>query len=321
MNETYIRDKYDVSALECAAILTDIIKSAPLAGIQISRTEYSSRINTSLSSYADAKSIDTNWSKAKVEHSYIVRHEEPSFDWWFAIYLSLIDSYKIPLVLDEHRKRWNRPQTDFANFIENFILRIQENNLFHDFVENKKEIVTWIRDHRKSTQASTSQNNVVINIQNNISNEFNFQQYFNNHYYSSSSTFEGLNNTGDSIGVSTLFNTPYLDFLYEELSAYCNEDHKENLKKLLLGENGIQRVELKSNFKKKSLREAMKLLIMRGDCHMSQEECSGWLFKHFVIKSTTGFDEFKVNGTKDVFRSSPTQTDKSQLKFDDWYKK
>lgn len=312
--KAYSRGPYEVSAFECFNQLVDIMKNQPLKGMSISRTEYVSRLNTSIEVYAQHKGINPNWSSIDKEHAFLVKQSEPAFDWWFSIYLSLVEPHEIPLILDAHNKTWNNSDLPFVNLLEYFVLRIQKLNLFHDFTENKKEIITWIREHKNQQSNSGQTNTTVYNIQINQYNEY---------YYGHSEETKAGQNSAEaeaSIGESKLFNSPFQDRIYTELLPFAENASHDSLKEVLLGNKINNKVILKSNFKKVSLRNALKVLIGKGDFHMNQEECAKWLYDNFAVRKKDELDIFSIDGTKDAFRKRPEQKVNSQLKFDDWYK-
>lgn len=318
-NEMYVRPKYAVSALECYNNLIKIIENDTLKGITISRKEYAERMKISLEVYAEINRIDENWSQTKKENAFIVDIQEPSFEWWFSIYLSLIEEYEVALILDEYNKKWKNTNVKFTDFLENIILHIQKNNLFHDFKDVTKEIVSWVRENRKGLQ-NIDQTNIIINVINIQYNDYrSFYKNFEEHYHTSKSKKDNKEEDND-IGTSTLFNSPFHGYLLNELLEFCEEDSKDSLRKVLRGVKIESPVIFKLNFKKKSLRDSLKTLISKGDMKMNQKECAVWLYNNFRIRKNNGVDEFGVAGTHDAFRILPTQTVNSQLKFDDWYK-
>jgi len=281
-HEMYVRPKYAVSALECYNDLLEIIKNDTLNGMVISRSEYAEMLKISLDEYAKTKGIDDNWSQSKKENAFLVSPKEPHFEWWFSIYLSLVEDYEVPLILDEHIKNWNCTEVNFTDFLENTVLLKLKKNLFHNFESVRKEIISWIRESRYIDQKQ-SQSKV-------------------------------------GFGKSTLFTAPYHGYLLNELLAFCEDESKDRLRKVLKGENIDSPVIFNSNFLKKSFREALKPLIPSGIFSMNQKQCAKWLYTNFRIRRYNGLDEFSISGTHDAFRINPKQDENSQLKFDDWFK-
>lgn len=316
-DEVYERHRYDVSALDCYNQLLDIIEeNETLDGLKIPIEEYASRLQISIEVYAEVNRIDDNWSQSRKNNAFLVATDEPSFDWWFAIYLSLVEDYEVPLILNYYQANWNNKDVDFVNFVEFIILEIQKRNLFHDFKVVTNEIVRWISENRKE-KSNAAINFLIINIQNNDNRSF--HHYFEEHYHMVNSKKEDQG-TDNEIGKSHLFNEPYHGYLLKELLAFCEEDSKGALKELLRGEKIKDPVILKSNFLMVSLRRALMFLMSKGDAHMIKEECVEWLFKNFRIRGVDGLKEFKPNGTRDVFRKTLDERYRSQIKFWNWYK-
>ena len=102
---------------------------------------------------------------------------------------------------------------------------------------------------------------------------------------------------------------------------FCEEESKEGLIEVLRGGNIQEPVVLKSNFLMVSLRRALKCLMDKGDAHMIQEDCAKWLLKNFRIRKGEELKEFKIYGSRDVFGKALEQKKRSQIKFENWYKK
>ena len=156
--EVYERHQYDVSALDCYNQLLVIIEeNDSLVGLKIPIDEYASRLQISIEVYAETKRIDENWIQAKKENAFLVSPKEPSFDWWFAIYLSLVEYDEVPLILDYYYTNWKNKNVDFVNFLKYNVLDIQKRHLFHEFKKCRKEIINWIRETDKIDSKKESQ--------------------------------------------------------------------------------------------------------------------------------------------------------------------
>ncbi len=148
--EVYERHQYDVSALDCYNQLLDIIEeNDSLVGLKIPIEEYASSWQLAIEDYIERKGINENWIQAKKENAFLVSPKEPSFNWWFAIYLSLVEYDEIPLILDYYHNNWKNKNVDFVNFLKYDVRNIQKRNLFHEFNKCKKEIIGWIRETEK----------------------------------------------------------------------------------------------------------------------------------------------------------------------------
>ena len=281
-HEMYVRPKYAVSALECYNDLLEIIKNDTLNGMVISRSEYAEMLKISLDQYAKTKGIDDNWSQSKKENAFLVSPKEPHFEWWFSIYLSLVEDYEVPLILDEHNKNWNCTEVNFTDFLENTVLLKLKKNLFHNFESVRKEIISWIRESRYIDQKQSK--------------------------------------SKVSYGQSTIIKSPFYEHLLNDLLEFCEEESKEDLKEVLKGGEIKDRVILNSNFKKISFHRALRYLIGQRAVKKNQTEWAIWLLENFCIQSDKGLNQFKKHGSIKALSQPLIETKNSQIKFTSWLK-
>ena len=120
--EVYERHQYDVSALDCYNQLLDIIEeNDSLVGLKIPIEEYASSFQLAIEDYIEIKQIDENWIQAKKENAFLVSPKEPSFNWWFAIYLSLVEYDEIPLILDYYHNNWKNKNMQYEKNRKNYL--------------------------------------------------------------------------------------------------------------------------------------------------------------------------------------------------------
>ncbi len=141
---------YDISSLECYRDLLNKVYNNDSFKPNIPKEEYLNGIRFAVINYARIKGYQKEWTDIAKKQVFYVSTNSPDFTYWLGIKLSLIEPFEIPLVLDELMKKSNKPNNQFVNETEHYVLNdIIKTLICHDCIDQKTAISNWIREQRK----------------------------------------------------------------------------------------------------------------------------------------------------------------------------
>jgi len=309
---THSKDAYDIDLNSLIPELNEIINSQPLSpNLQIPKEEYFDRISFS----ADYLKKLLGY---REEPYFIVKVSEPSFDYWFALYLSTKKPHLIPLILDQYFKESNDPGL-FISHVEHYVLEIIDKNVFYNVKDQLKEISSWIREKRNVYPQQVFIQNQIVNFNLNKINLLQIIQIINKAW----DTSEDMSNffyDGEGSIKEGLIKSPYGNLFFEGLKVHCEDSSISNLKTLLSKQQIDTRVILNTNFKKISLIRPIKHLIDKGCLSMNQKEASQWISNNFIKRTKEGFDSISSDSTQKTMARFHTEPKNAQIKYEHWFK-
>jgi len=278
---TYSKKVYDIDLNEVVPALEKIVHSQTLSpNLKISKEEYLRQIKIAAD---DLKQL----LGYRNEPYFIVRQPQETFDWWFAIFLSIHKPHQIALILDYHFTK-AMDQEGFVNQVEFLVLKHMGHIIYHDVESQLMEISKWVREKRKEYPVAR---------------------------------IEGENGSKNvNSPPSTLIESPFDQYLLEGLTPFCEKDSIKNLKTLISGSAIDRPVILKSNFKKRSLIRPIQELVRRCQMNMNQKEASEWMVDNFAIRKGLALNQFSRAGTLKVMSQYDSEPKRAQLKYMHWFK-
>ncbi len=304
--DMFTKQAYDIDLNALIPELKEILFSQTLSSsLKIPITDYFDRIEYGANYLKKLRGYNG-------EPYFIVRIEEPSFDYWLAFYLSIQKPHKIQLILDYY---YTKKELDFVDHLQYVVLDIIDYNIFHSIDEQLMQISTWISNKRKGSRQKTRHHNQVINLNVQI---LNVEQTYNQNWGEPEDlTPEDRFNTKES----SLIDSPYYKLLLDALLIYCEEDCKLDLERALRGEIPEKQVVLKPNFKIISMIRPIKELIILGYFRLNQKEASQWIADNFALRSKTGLNSISFQSTEKRMSYNHKEPKNAQIMYAHWFKK
>lgn len=227
MGGTNQKEAYAVDLNDILPKLEDIIKSEKLSSkLKISKGEYWERVGYGATHLKEQLGYND-------EAYFVIDYGHPAYDYWFAYYLTISASYKIPLILSRHFKSAGF-SIDFLGRLEFFVLKIIDNNVFHDVSDHLREIATWLDatnsrlENNSSTYSQTIHNNHVHIT------ESKYHQEVHN-YWNGTNNDENVTETNkdsseslESRKARTFVKYPFNEYLFEAETNFFSQIDSES---------------------------------------------------------------------------------------------
>ncbi len=307
MGGTNQKEAYAVDLNDILPRLEDIILYEKLSPkLKISRKEYLERVKYGAAHLKGLLGYNN-------EAYFVIDYRHPSFDYWLGYYLTISDSFEIPLILDCHFEK-SGFSIEFINKVKHFVIGNIQSNVFYNVIDHLKEIVNWIRgaNVKKRSPSKSSVNNVVINV---IQN--NYYTVVNDNWTNNSNDEDEL----EEDEVSTFIKSPFNDYLYSALREYCEKGSVKNLRSLLDRNESNNVIILEPQFKKISLTRAMHFIYGKRMIPYNKKEIAIWMSEKFAIRKSNGTeDAFSYKNCRRELSRYQVQPKNAQIKYEHWKK-
>jgi len=320
MGGTNQKEAYAVDLNDILPKLEDIIKSEKLSSkLKISKDEYWERVGYGATHLKEQLGYND-------EAYFVIDYGHPAYDYWFAYYLTISASYKIPLILNRHFQN-SGFSIDFLGRLEFFVLKIIDYNVFHDVSDHLKQIVTWLDENNTRLENNSSTYSQTIHNNHVHITEANYHQEVHNYWNGTNNDKNVTETNKDSSEsleprkVRTFVKYPFNEYLFEAIKLFCEDGSLSNLKNLLDKNNSNSRIVFVRSFKKKDFTKCLHHFIVKGWLGFGKGELASWIADNFSLrKSDETLDNFKKSSCNKWLHESSDESKDSQIKYQNWGK-
>lgn len=321
MGGTNQKEAYAVDLNDILPKLEDIILYEKLSPkLKISRKEYLVRVKYGATHLKGLLGYNN-------EAYFIIDYGQPAYDYWFAYYLTISASYKIPLILNRHFQN-SGFSIDFLGRLEFFVLKIIDYNVFHDVSDHLKQIVTWLDENNTRLENNSSTYSQTNHISHVYITENNYYQKVQANWTSGNekevdSKLESelviLKKQIKITGEKAFIREPFNQLLYIKLKFYCEEGSLEDFRDLLNKGNCKSPVVFHKGVNIKNLTHCFSHFFIMGYISEKKKKISLWMSLNFAVRqSDNSIEFFSPTSTQKMMSVSSNEYDETQFNFVHW---
>jgi hypothetical protein len=140
-----VKHKYQIDVVDCAKSVLTLIAADPLISAEI-YDKHKEILRISVHEYFKSLDLKKNISEQEKFNESLLKVDHPSFDYWFAMFISTREIPKIPLILDDYYFGEFGEMDNFIGRLEFIILDIIDSQIPYSKSEIVDSIVEWIRE-------------------------------------------------------------------------------------------------------------------------------------------------------------------------------
>ena len=172
-----VKHIYQIDVVDCAKSVLTLIAADPLISAEI-YDKHKEILRIAVHEYFKSLDFKKNISEQEKFNESLLKVDHPSFDYWFAMFISTRKISKIPLILDDYYFGEFGEMDNFIGRLEFIILDIIDSQIPYSKSEIINSIVDWIRDMKMSFYDEIEEENLEkVNFKL-IKTDMEFEQVF-----------------------------------------------------------------------------------------------------------------------------------------------